>query len=348
MEVRLINALSESFPTVEEVTKSFFETTNHQMNKEQVELLKNSLEFRKKTVDDDKWGGNIFSQSGILGLYLVALNNGNNKEDYFVVAVSNHPVTILTRTTGRTGYSCEQIDQHYWKGPFQDLAYKNATVYYFKPDGDFLKTDNLDIEKVLEWIKKNNTLTGFTWAARLNTRWCLTDEGKLDVGIDPNIYPMQGKKPEIYYDFMVATWYIYQSKGFLNYYVAETPYIYFGHSDSTRGGGKFHLPFLGLKYRVNWSANEEACYQVMGLKGMKSKNEKEIVIPNVEEVIIDGGIDEEEEEIVDKILVKQRLTEMEMATLRELLKYTYRYDEVMVDSMDDDEVMEEFVQIYSL
>ena len=46
MEVRQIVALKESFPTVKEVTKSFFEKTNHQMNDEEVELLKKSLAFR--------------------------------------------------------------------------------------------------------------------------------------------------------------------------------------------------------------------------------------------------------------------------------------------------------------
>ena len=83
---------------MKEVTKSFFEKTNHQMNDEEVELLKKSLAFRGEKVKDAKWGGNIFSQSEVLGMYLVALNNGDKKEDYFVVVVSNHPMQILGRT----------------------------------------------------------------------------------------------------------------------------------------------------------------------------------------------------------------------------------------------------------
>lgn len=353
MEVRQVVALKEQFPTAEEVTKSFFEKTQHQMSEDEVELLKKSLNFRKEKSEDAKWGGNIFSQSEVLGMYLVALNNGDKKEDYFLVIVSNHPIQILTRTTGRKGYSCEQIDQPYWKGPFQDLAYLNPTVYFWQPADDFLKTDSLDIEKVLVWLRKNNSFKGFKWSARLNTRWCVTDKKRFDVGIDPNIYPMEGMKPPIYLDFMVATWYIFESKGFLNYRVAETPYVYVGHSDSTRGGGTLHLPFMGLVNRINWSATEEACYQVMEAVGMESSNKKQNkiidLIPTEEEVVIDGYYrDEEEDEIVDKIMLKQRVTQMEMETLRELLKYTYRYDEVMVDSMDDDEVMDEFVRIYKL
>ena len=91
-------------------------------------------------------------------------------------------------------------------------------------------------------LLKNKNLSGFDWAARLNTRWCITETGKLDVGIDPNIYPMKGPKPPIYDDYMVAIWNIFATHGFLNYFVAETPYVYVGHSDSTAGGGKFHLP----------------------------------------------------------------------------------------------------------
>jgi len=64
-------------------------------------------------------------------------------------------------------------------------------------------------------------------------------------------------------------------------------------------------------------------------------------------VIIDADY-EEEEEIVDKIMVMQRLTEMEVETLRELLKYNYRYDEVVVDAMDEDEIQDEFKKIWKL
>ncbi len=347
--MRKITSLKEKFPSVSEVTKKFFNRTNHQMNKEQVGLLKKSLDFRKKTLDDNKWGGNIFSDNELLGIYLVAKNVGFKKEVYFIVAISNHPNHILTRTTGRPGYSCEQISEPYWKGPFQDVAYKNPTIYFFLPNKKFPKWKNLNLERLARYIKDKDELDGFEWKARLNTRWCITNEGKVDAGIDPNIYPMQGKKPSIYNDFMVAAWYIYQSYGFLNYIVAETPYVYVGHSDSTRGGGIYHLPFIGIKYRVNWAAPEETCYDLMRTLDIKSRNKKAISRPPQEEVqFIETDVDEHEEEIVDKIAVRQRLTQMEITTLREMLVINYRYDEDVVEEMDDDEVQEEFLKIYSL
>lgn len=48
MLYRKIIVSEENYPTLDNVTKNFFEKTNHQMDKEQVELLKKSLEFRKK------------------------------------------------------------------------------------------------------------------------------------------------------------------------------------------------------------------------------------------------------------------------------------------------------------
>ena len=59
-------------------------------------------------------------------------------------------------------------------------------------------------------------------------------------------------------------------------------------------------------------------------------------------------VDEHEEEIVDKIAVRQRLTQIEIKTLREMLVINYRYEEDVVEEMDDDEVQEEFLKIYSL
>ena len=84
---------------------------------------------------------------------------------------------------------------------------------------------------------------------------------------------------------------------------------------------------------------------------LSSSNKKETplidLIPTEDEILIDA-VDEEEEDIVDKIMVMQRLTEMEVETLRELLKYNYRYEEAVVDAMDEDEIQEEFKQIWKL
>ena len=51
---------------------------------------------------------------------------------------------------------------------------------------------------------------------------------------------------------------------------------------------------------------------------------------------------------MDKIMVMQRLTQMEVDTLRELLKYNYDYDEIVVDAMDEDEIKDEFKKIWQL
>ena len=57
---------------------------------------------------------------------------------------------------------------------------------------------------------------------------------------------------------------------------------------------------------------------------------------------------EEEEDIVDKILIEQRLTHMEIETLRELLIINYRYSEKEVEDFNDEEIKEEFRRIYQL
>ena len=98
------------------------------------------------------------------------------------------------------------------------------------------------------------------WLGRLNTRWCLNDEGKIDIGVDPNIYPVMGGwvpgnlirglgGEERRDDKLLQNclWTLLGRKGFLYYNEAYTPYIYVGHSDTTISGG-VQLPFNGLKH----------------------------------------------------------------------------------------------------
>ena len=357
MEIRKISTLEEKFPTMTEVAKVFKARTRHTMNKEKLKLLENVLDFRKNTLKDKNWGGAIFKESGVLGIYIVAENEGRKIEDYTLIGITNHPLAVLRRTTGRPGYSCEQIDQTYWKGPFQDIAYRNPTVYFHEPElstkegRKFWKQfdisegkSELDISTIREVLIEQDNLKGFKWVARLNTRWCVTGEGKIDVGIDPNIYPMAGKNP-LYTNYMVATWQIFGQFGFLNYRVAETPYVYVGHSDSTMGGGSYYLPFIGLKYRLG-PANERTAYDIMKGMGIASKNEKETILITPEQ--FEETVDEDEEDIVDKILIEQRLRHMEIETLRELLIINYKYSEIEVDDFNDDEIIEEFRKLYRL
>ena len=199
---------------VKEITKTFFKETGHQMSGEQVRLLEQAVSIRRDKEKDESWGGNIFKE--VLGKYLVYDDKGNK---YFI-EIDNGPLHILLRTTGREGYSCESITEGYWKGPFQDLAYLNATAYFYDED--------------------------MKWLGRLNLRWCVDDSDNYNIGIDPNIYPMRNKYPRNDKDLTIATWLLLAQQGFLNYYEAETPYIYIGHSDTTASGGVV-LPFEGLK-----------------------------------------------------------------------------------------------------
>lgn len=355
MEIIKIIDLPESFPTADVVTKDFFETTNHQMNKEQVNLLVKSLAFRKKTIIDEKeygdtWGGHIFAKSGVLGTYLVAVNEGKKIEDYFLMIISNNPTSILSRTTGRPGYSCEQIDQQYWKGPFQDLAYRNPTIYFYKTSEDFPKLDDLTIKSVKEFIIKNNDITGFEWDARLNTRWCVTNEGKLDVGIDPNIYPMTSGTNYRYTNYMVATTITYAQYGFLNYYVAETPYIYVGHSDSTTGGGKYYLPFIGLRYRLG-AAGEQTAYKLMKNVGLVSQNEKEKVKSIRPEMVYTPNytdLDKSEEQIVDLLEFGETLNDKQINKVKDILILNYGYDRVEISKYKESDLIDEIKVLHNI
>ena len=357
MLYRKIIVSEENYPTLDNVTKNFFEKTNHQMDKEQVELLKKSLEFRKKTFADEKyednWGGSIFNKSKVLGVYVVAVNEGSKKEDYFLVIISNNPLNVLTRTTGRQGYSCEQISQQYWKGPFQDLAYRNPTIYFYKPSDKFPEMKDLNIESVKDNILKKNNIEGFEWDARLNTRWCVTNKGKNDVGIDPNIYPMKSGTNEKYTNYMVATWLIFENHGFLNYYVAETPYVYVGHSDSTSGGGKYYLPFIGLRYRLG-SAGEDAAYGLMKNVGMQSQNKKTTNLYNQSDISSNqqSQITEEQNEMERNLLIKiinnDRLSEKELQEIRDTLILFYGYGRVEISNFTNYELEEELMMLNNL
>ncbi len=228
----------DDFPTdanmwAEECVEEFYEKTNHKMDLQEKDLLLSALKYRIKNRSKD-YEGAVFDK--VMGLYRINLgmDDGYSQEKIFYIELSNDPVHVLSRTTGRSGYSCEQITQHYWKGPFQDLGFRNATAYFYDE--------------------------GMNWLGRLNTRWCLNDEGKIDIGIDPNIYPVMGgwvpgnlikglQGEERRDDKMLQNclWTLLGRKGFLYYTEAYTPYIYVGHSDTTISGG-VQLPFKGLKH----------------------------------------------------------------------------------------------------
>jgi hypothetical protein len=199
------------------------------MSLEERELLSMALSYRIKHRGPD-YEGAIYDN--VMGLYEIK----SEGKDKIFIELSNDPLHVLLRTTGRSGYSCEHISQHYWKGPFQDLAFRNATAYFYDSD--------------------------MNWLGRLNTRWCINDDDKVDIGIDPNIYPTMGgwvpgnlirgleeTKEERRDDRYLSNvlWTLLMRKGLLYYLKAQTPYIYVGHSDTTISGG-VELPFKGLKH----------------------------------------------------------------------------------------------------
>ena len=232
MEITQISSITEdSFPDdaylwAEEILESFYERTRHMMADEEYELLVSGLKYRIRNREKE-YEGAIFDK--VMGMYKIEVD-----DKVFYIEISNDPLHVLSRTTGRPGYSCEQITQHYWKGPFQDFAFRNATAYFY--------------DKNMKWL------------GRLNTRWCLNDVGEIDIGIDPNIYPVMGgwvpgnlirgmeEEEERRDDRLLKNciWTLLARKGFLFYLDAYTQYIYVGHSDTTASGG-VQLPFKGLK-----------------------------------------------------------------------------------------------------
>lgn len=203
---------------ISNVSDRFKKNTNIEMGEVDLSVLRSALEYRiEKFKDWKNYYGSVFDD--VMGVYAVVDEYGGQ----FLIEISNEPVHILTRTTGRPGYSCEQINQHYWLGPFHDLALANPTAYFF---------DALSNE----------------WLGRVNMRWCITDAGKIEIGVDPNIYPAEMNYNNRRDDEMLlwALYTILLDAGYFNYKTAETPYIYKGHSDTTLSGG-VKLPYSGIQ-----------------------------------------------------------------------------------------------------
>ena len=200
---------------VDNSSDRFEKETEVVMDEVQLAVLKSTLNYRIEKFEDwEDYYGSVFED--VTGTYAVVDAYG----DQYLIEISNEPLHILNRTTGRPGYSCEQINQYYWLGPFHDLALANATAYFW---------DGLTNE----------------WLGRVNMRWCITDTGKVDIGVDPNIYPMGSyhRNDEM---LLCALYTILLDAGYFNYKQAQTPYIYKGHSDTTITGG-VTLPYSGIQ-----------------------------------------------------------------------------------------------------
>ena len=213
---------------VKEICENFEKRTDVDINElpEKKAILKSALGYRLSTHESgEDFGGSVFDD--VIGIYTVKDSTTNQE---YIIEISSDPAHILNRTTGRPGYSCEQIDQHYWLGPFHDIALRNATAYFYKVLPDSTPT-NLKIQ----------------WIGRLNLRWCIDEAQEYNIGVDPNIYPMfrgDGRDDNL---LETAIWDILSDAEYLDYRYALTPYIYRGHSDTTPSGN-VKLPFKGLRY----------------------------------------------------------------------------------------------------
>ena len=183
-----------------------------------------------------------FIYDNFLGEYQITLG-----ERKFVVKISNEPVHVLTRTTGRDGFSCEEVYNGYWTGPFHDIALRNPTAYLLDMEGNFY--------------------------GRLNLRWTGNPKDS-DIGIDPNIYPMNFDYVRARKMLMgdvrmlhLALFTLFASSGLGWYKTETTPYIYRGHSDTTPSG-HVKLPFKGI-YHTNNSDIQDYVIQLLQMDFIK-------------------------------------------------------------------------------
>ena len=167
----------------------------------------------------------------------------------FYIRIDNTPLHVLTRTTGRDGFSCEEIYNGYWTGPFHDIALRNPTAYLYDSNKE--------------------------WIGRLNLRWTGNPVDS-DIGIDPNIYPMTNYHSQKRFDAMgnekmlhLFLYYIFSQNGYCWYDVLTTPYIYRGHSDTTVSG-HVRLPFKGISH--SWNDDiEKWLYQLFQMNNIYSE-----------------------------------------------------------------------------
>jgi len=225
------------FEWIKDASEEFTKRTKELMgdgiklDSERYSLLMSALEHRLKIYHRD-WNisdyknreGFVFEK--YLGMYKIDI-----KGKLFYIEIDTDPIHVLTRTTGRRGFSCEEIYGGYWTGPFHDIALRNATAYIYDSNNE--------------------------WIGRLNLRWT-GNPMKPEIGLDPNIYPMSleyrnRRKAVMGLERLthLILYYIFTRDSDLMWYeVLKTPYIYRGHSDTTPQG-HVKLPYKGLLHEDN-------------------------------------------------------------------------------------------------
>jgi HEAT repeat protein len=146
------------------------------------------------------------------------------------IVITTDPLEVLRKSSTRSWAeeSCERIGGEFDKGPFSDIANNNAIAYVFFGDNK-------------------------EPSARVMMRWCESDKGKTDIGVEPIMYP-RGRP----YQFMIydALSQILNEKGFGDYDECITPYIYEGYSDEMgRGHTKIKYKSPGADNLIRYASD---------------------------------------------------------------------------------------------
>lgn len=130
--------------------------------------------------------------------------------DRVTFEISTDPVDLLTKSTGRAwaATSCERLGGAYDDGPFSDIKNNNAIVFLYRPG-------------------KREPF------GRYMLRWCTNDEGNVDIGVEPTMYPPSNLNWSLRSELVA----LLREQGFVNYQECKTPYKYKGYSDRKRGRG---------------------------------------------------------------------------------------------------------------
>lgn len=134
--------------------------------------------------------------------------------DRIQIEISTDPADVLRKSTGQFWTSCESEGGAYCQGNFTDIEAKNAIAIIRK---------NKDID------------TRGKWAGRFMLRSCKSDDGQVDVGIEPRVYG----DTKLEHDAIkkMGEFLLEQPEHYTAYSYCITPYDYEGYSDTMRDGG---------------------------------------------------------------------------------------------------------------
>ena len=197
---------------VYEPTDVFYELSSGEENSIPIRDIIKRMNYDKKAqkrLNQIKPGASLWPVSATGNYYLV---------------ISNDPVLVATKSTGRTwaSTSCENYKGAYHRGPYSDIEHGNAIVYIFDANKPSTGWPN----------KFDKTLKG-----RTLLRWGHRDDaqGVYDIGVEKRVYPSNKV-----WGLQIATaiGLILKDSGFLKYKTrCRTPYVYRGWADTMGKNG---------------------------------------------------------------------------------------------------------------